>query len=231
MTVGILGIFVPILPTTPFLLLAAACYMRSSQKMYYWLLNNKLFGSYIKNYIQGKGIPLNIKVFTVILLWITIGLSAWFATQEVAIRFILILVTVGVTTHIVLIKTLEKTKRREEMKQRLYYYPLAIVILAVLLGFFGWFTESSSIRWIAPAFGLALIAVGLSVNSLIIALHTEKKATEMGAALARIESLQEEIRKEQNERVSSGPSIVASLEAMSQYYMDYINKQKGEENK
>ncbi len=112
MTVGILGIIVPILPTTPFLLLAAACYIRSSQKMYNWLLNNRVFGSYIKNYMQGKGIPLKTKVFTVILLWITIGLSAWFATQEVVIRVILILIAVGVTTHIVLIKSSEKTKRR-----------------------------------------------------------------------------------------------------------------------
>ena len=117
------------------------------------------------------------------------------------------------------------------MKKRLYYYPLAIVISAVFLGLFGWFSESSSIRWIAPAFGLALIAVGVGVNSWIIASHTEKRATEMGAALARVESLQEEMRKEQSERANSGPPIVASLEAMSRYYMDYINKQKGEDKK
>ena len=116
------------------------------------------------------------------------------------------------------------------MKRRLYY-PLSIVILALFLGLFGWFTESSSIRWTALAFGLALIAVGLSVNSLIIALHTERRMTEMGAALAKIEGLQEEIRKEQNERASSGQPIIASLQAMSQYYMDYIDKQKGEDNK
>jgi len=117
------------------------------------------------------------------------------------------------------------------MKRRFYYYPLAIVILAIFLALFGWFTESSSIRWIAPAFGLALIAVGLSVNSWIIALHTERRMTKMGAALTRIEGLQEEIRKEQSERANSGPSIVASLEAMSKYYMDYISKQKGEDKK
>ncbi|MFC2032771.1 hypothetical protein ACFLUS_05420 [Chloroflexota bacterium] len=119
------------------------------------------------------------------------------------------------------------------MKRRLYYYPLAIVTLAVFLGFFGWFTESS-IRWIAPAFGLALIAVGLGVNSLIIALHTEQRMTEMGAALARIESLQEEIKKEQTEQKEqkgSSPQIIPTLQALSQYYMDYINKQKGEDGK
>ena len=85
MAVGILGIFVPLLPTTPFLLLAAACYMRSSQKMYNRLLNNRFLGVYIKNYMQGKGIPLKVKLFTVILLWTTIGLSACFATQEVIV--------------------------------------------------------------------------------------------------------------------------------------------------
>ena len=116
------------------------------------------------------------------------------------------------------------------MKKRLLY-PWALVILAVFLAVFGWFTESSSIRWIAPAFGLALIAVGLGVNSLIIALHTEKRATELGAVLARIEGLAEEMRKEQNERANSGSPIIASLQAMSQSYMDYLNKQKGEDNK
>ena len=120
------------------------------------------------------------------------------------------------------------------MNRRLYYYPLIIVILAVFLGLFGWFIESSSIRWVAPAFGLALIAVGLGVNSLIIALHTERKMTEMGAALARIEGLQEEIQKEQkeqSEQKSSGSQIIPTLQVFSQFYLDYLNKQKGEDKK
>jgi hypothetical protein len=120
------------------------------------------------------------------------------------------------------------------MKRRLYYYSLTIVVLAVFLGLFGWFTESSSIRWVAPAFGLALIAVGLGVNSLIIALHTERRMTEMGAALARIEGLQEEIQKEQkeqSEQKSSGSQIIPTLEVFSRFYLDYLNKQKGEDKK
>lgn len=117
------------------------------------------------------------------------------------------------------------------MKKRLYYYPLTIFILAVFLAVFGWFNESTTVRWLAPAFGLALIAVGLGITSLVIAVHTERRAIEMGAALARIEGLAEEMRKEQNERASSGTPIIASLQAVSQYYMDYINKQKGEDKK
>jgi uncharacterized membrane protein YbaN (DUF454 family) len=105
LVIGILGVFIPILPTTPFLLLAAACYVRSSQRFYHWLLNNRLLGVYIKNYIEGKGMSRRAKFFTIILLWITIGLSMWFATQNVVIRVILVLVAAGVTTHIIRIRT------------------------------------------------------------------------------------------------------------------------------
>jgi hypothetical protein len=107
LTIGILGIVIPILPTTPFLLLAAACYIRSSQRFYNWLLNNRLLGVYIKNYIEGKGMSRRAKVFTVTLLWITIGLSIWFAAQSVVIRVILILVAAGVTTYIIRIKAFQ----------------------------------------------------------------------------------------------------------------------------
>ena len=98
--IGILGIFVPILPTTPFLLLAAGCYMRSSERFYHWLINNRLFGAYIRNYIEGKGMPLKIKIFTISLLWITIGISAFIGTQNLVVRIVLLLVAIGVTLHI-----------------------------------------------------------------------------------------------------------------------------------
>jgi uncharacterized membrane protein YbaN (DUF454 family) len=101
---GIIGIFVPILPTTPFLLLAAACYMRSSERFYRWLTNNRVFGAYVRNYIEGRGMPLRIKVFTILLLWLAIGLSIAFAVESLVIRIILVSIAVGVTVHIVLIK-------------------------------------------------------------------------------------------------------------------------------
>lgn len=103
--IGIVGIFVPILPTTPFLLLAATCYARSSRRLYDWLLNNRYLGGYIKNYIQKKGVPLKIKVLTVVLLWITIGASVIFAVQVFIVKVILILIAIGVTIHIICIKT------------------------------------------------------------------------------------------------------------------------------
>jgi len=96
---GILGIFLPVLPTTPFLLLAAACFARSSQKFYNWLLNNRWFGRYIRNYREGKGIPLRVKIITILLLWVTILISAYFVSI-IYVRIILILVAIGVTIHV-----------------------------------------------------------------------------------------------------------------------------------
>jgi uncharacterized membrane protein YbaN (DUF454 family) len=101
---GIIGVFVPILPTTPFLLLAAACYMRSSERFYQWLINNRIFGAYVRNYIEGRGMPVKIKIFTILLLWLAIGLTITFGVQNIVIRIVLICVAIGVTTHIVLIK-------------------------------------------------------------------------------------------------------------------------------
>jgi uncharacterized membrane protein YbaN (DUF454 family) len=100
--IGIVGIFVPILPTTPFLLLAAACYMRSSERFYRWLTQNRFFGVYIRNYIEGRGIPVRVKVITLTLLWLGIGLSATFATENLIVRIVLGAIAVGVTVHILL---------------------------------------------------------------------------------------------------------------------------------
>ena len=101
---GIIGVFIPILPTTPFLLLAAACYMRSSERFYQWLINNRIFGAYLRSYIEGKGMPIRTKIFTILLLWLAIGLSIAFGVQNIVIRIVLICLAIGVTVHIGLIK-------------------------------------------------------------------------------------------------------------------------------
>ena len=106
--VGIVGIFMPILPTTPFLLISAALYARSSKRFYNWLINNRIFGKFIKDYREGKGIPLRLKIITIILLWITIGCSAVFAVDILWVRIVLIIIAVGVTIHIIRIKPVNK---------------------------------------------------------------------------------------------------------------------------
>lgn len=102
---GVLGMFLPILPTTPFLLLASVCYARSSERFLRWLLTNRWCGEYIRNYREGRGIPLKQKVITIALLWITIGYSAWFVVSVWWVKIILLGMAVGVTIHLVRVKT------------------------------------------------------------------------------------------------------------------------------
>jgi len=101
---GIIGVFVPVLPTTPFLLLAAACYMRSSERFYQWLIDNRIFGAYVRNYIEGRGMPIKIKISTILLLWLTIGVTVAFAVENIVVRIVLICIAIGVTAHVALIK-------------------------------------------------------------------------------------------------------------------------------
>jgi uncharacterized membrane protein YbaN (DUF454 family) len=105
---GVIGIFLPVIPATPFLLLAAACYARSSRRFYCWLLNNRWFGVYIKNYRQKKGMPLKMKILTVALLWLTILISVIFVVQSLTLRIVLIIIAIGVSVHLLSLKTLKE---------------------------------------------------------------------------------------------------------------------------
>jgi len=100
---GIVGVFVPVLPTTPFLLLAAGCYLKSSQRFYNWLMGSRWLGSYIRNYTEGRGLPLRVKLSTIILLWATISISIWLVANTV-VTIVLLVIAVGVTLHIALIR-------------------------------------------------------------------------------------------------------------------------------
>jgi len=101
---AILGMFLPVLPTTPFLLLAAVCYARGSKRFYRWLMTNRWCGQYIRNYREGKGIPLRQKLLTILFLWLTIGYSVWTVSLW-WVQMILIAIAGGVTLHLITIKT------------------------------------------------------------------------------------------------------------------------------
>ena len=96
---AILGMFLPLLPTTPFLLLASACFARGSTRLHTWLINNRLFGEYLRNYEQGRGIPLRGKLLALAMLWASIGYSA-FAVGSVALVALLLSIAVGVTIYL-----------------------------------------------------------------------------------------------------------------------------------
>ncbi|WP_339229958.1 YbaN family protein [Oceanobacillus sp. FSL K6-2867] len=108
LVLGVLGIVMPLLPTTPFLLLSAACYVRSSDKLYQWLITNKYFGSYILNYRQGKGIPLKAKVISVTILWISMLYTIAFVIPLVMVKILLFLIGSYFTWFILKQKTLRK---------------------------------------------------------------------------------------------------------------------------
>ena len=74
---AVLGVFLPLLPTTPFLLLASACYVRSSERLHGWLMGNRLLGGYIRNFKERRGIPLRARVTTVVLLWLPLAYSIY----------------------------------------------------------------------------------------------------------------------------------------------------------
>jgi uncharacterized membrane protein YbaN (DUF454 family) len=112
---GAIGIILPILPTTPFLLAAAACYYKSSEKMHKWLLNNKWFGEYIRNYTEGKGFTKKTKITALTVLWATISLSMVFmldrilpANLVIPLQLVMMAMGVAVSIHILRLPTFKK---------------------------------------------------------------------------------------------------------------------------
>jgi len=104
-SLGVIGIFLPVLPTTPFLLLAAACFARSSPRFYSWLINHRQLGPWVRDYLEGNGIPLKGKVYAIGLMWASISLSCYLVPLIWARTFMLIS-AVLVTVYILRQKTL-----------------------------------------------------------------------------------------------------------------------------
>lgn len=97
---GVLGIFLPLLPTTPFLLLAAFCYVRGSPRMHHWLLSHRMLGPYIRDFQSGRGIPLRTKIIALTLMWLSLAWSAWVMPIPWA-RWLLLIPGIGVTIYLV----------------------------------------------------------------------------------------------------------------------------------
>jgi uncharacterized membrane protein YbaN (DUF454 family) len=106
---GVVGIFIPVLPTTPFFLLAVFCYLRSSKKLYSWLIHHKVFGAYIYNYITYRAVLRSTKIGAIIFLWTGLIVSilmidSWY------IRGLLILIGIGVSIHLILLRAVYKSE-------------------------------------------------------------------------------------------------------------------------
>tara|TARA_Y100000590_G_scaffold417332_1_gene516987 strand:- start:131 stop:526 length:396 start_codon:yes stop_codon:yes gene_type:complete len=104
---GVIGIFVPGWPTTIFLIIASYFYIRSSAKLYNWLLNNKILGIYLKNYYSGKGMPLKAKIISILMMW-TFGLLSiflWIPSNLIIVKIIVFILLVIGTIFILRVKS------------------------------------------------------------------------------------------------------------------------------
>ena len=101
---GAIGVVLPVLPTTPFLILAAFCFARSSSRCYRWLVSNRVFGRYLNDYLCGRGIPWGVKALALSFLWVVISVTAAVFVERLWLRVLLFVVAVGVTGHVLLIK-------------------------------------------------------------------------------------------------------------------------------
>ena len=104
---GILGAFLPVLPTTPLLLLASTLFLRSNERLYHWLMNHPKLGPYISNFLVHKSIPLSVKVVATSTLWLTLLYCAIFVADHWMFRLFFIVLAAAITVHILSYKTLK----------------------------------------------------------------------------------------------------------------------------
>jgi uncharacterized membrane protein YbaN (DUF454 family) len=106
--IGVIGLLLPVIPTTPFILLSAFCYARGSKRLHNWLTSNRFFGFYIKNYEEGKGIPFKIKVYAISLLWLSTFFTLMLFLNNFYMKVSFIILVILLTIYIISIKP--KTK-------------------------------------------------------------------------------------------------------------------------
>ena len=117
------------------------------------------------------------------------------------------------------------------MKLKYFFRRYWFLVLAVILVFGGSYISSETIKWSIYAIGFAVISIGLGISSINLELQTNKNLGKIEETLSRIDDIQKEIQKELSEQKGSGSQIVPTLQALSQLYMGYLNKQKEENNK
>lgn len=108
---GLLGIFLPVLPTTPFLLLASSCYLKSSGKCYRWLVSNRICGHILRDYKEGRGIPARTKLFAILILWLSIFISIRYVISSILIKVIVSTIAMTVTVYLILIKAKDDSNK------------------------------------------------------------------------------------------------------------------------
>ncbi len=104
------GLFIPLLPTTPFLLLCAFCYLRSSKRLYHWLTRHRIFGKYIDHYMMHRALPRGVKAGMLICLWLSLTISI-LLIYSLPVRILLLVVGLGVSIHLLSIRTSKREQK------------------------------------------------------------------------------------------------------------------------
>jgi uncharacterized membrane protein YbaN (DUF454 family) len=105
---GIIGVFLPVIPTTPFILLSGWCFFRSSEKLYQWVISNETFGPTIENYQSGRGITVKTKIRAIVMMWLTITASVYFYITNMYLIAFLYLIAVSVTVYLYRLPTIQE---------------------------------------------------------------------------------------------------------------------------
>jgi uncharacterized protein len=100
LAVGLIGILIPLLPTTPFLILATGCYAKGSQRFYERLLGSPYLGSYIRAYKEGSTLTWRWRLASIAFLWVTISITIMIFVDDWLVRAILIVIAIAVTAHL-----------------------------------------------------------------------------------------------------------------------------------
>jgi uncharacterized protein len=108
---GVVGIFLPLLPTVPFLLLAAACFARSSERFHVWLVQHDRLGPLIRDYLDGGGMPLRAKRIAVCMVWISFSASAFLFVQVLWLKILLLVVAAGITLYLISLPTVSPDEK------------------------------------------------------------------------------------------------------------------------
>ncbi|HZW21547.1 YbaN family protein [Noviherbaspirillum sp.] len=114
---AILGIFLPLLPTTPFLLLASACFVRGSDRMHRWLRYHPVFGEYLRNFEDKRALPLRAKIVALVMLWVSMSYSIYLV-RPLLLKIMLLAIATGVTVMILRLKTLEAVEAEHRPQRR-----------------------------------------------------------------------------------------------------------------
>lgn len=116
---GVIGIAIPIFPTTPFIILSAGCFTQGNPKIHNWLRNSKFFGEYIENYKSKKGIRKSTKIFSILFLWFMIVLSI-LINRQVYVDMLLLVVAILVTIHILMLNNMTRNGVLNDERDKKY---------------------------------------------------------------------------------------------------------------